>query len=494
MDIDELLEAAAEEKVPKFGIDIEEAILSVLIDHPEFCKVDYLRPDYFIRLECQWIVAEILNHVEKHGVVPTRPILRDIVLRKLTEDDPFDVILDLIARKSKPREIPYIKAKMSEWLQYQAYGRLFSDEGQVAYVNRDYDYLINIIRDAEKYSLLPDDEPFGFANGADFLSRDLNFTWYIEDIFVGGQPFLLGGKKKTLKTGMLCDMALGLASGTPFLGHFDVPEPRRVAFFSCESGEHDIQHRLRTIARLRDIQDASLENLYLSFERPRLSNPNDLKRISRFAEDRKIEVLIVDPLYLTLLTGNSEASSSNLYDMGSVFAQVADACKRGGATPILCHHFKKTIGDELDLDNFSFTGAAEFARQSLLVGRRGAYSGPRTNQLTVRTHGYSRGERYSVQVDEGDLDNPAWGVTIEKEQEIRALTQRSKLDRAVAELRNTMLDMQEDDPDIQLTKNRLREALGWNGSKITKVLEQAADEDFVEEYKEGAKTCYRRVL
>jgi len=48
----------------------------------------------------------------------------------------------------------------------------------------------------------------------------------LENILVAGQPFLLGGKKKCLKTAIRCDLAVSLATATPFLDHFDVPKIR----------------------------------------------------------------------------------------------------------------------------------------------------------------------------------------------------------------------------------------------------------------------------
>src|SRR5262249_48362419 len=154
-----------------------------------------------------------------------------------------------------------------------------------------------------------------------------------------------------------------------------------------------------------------------SFQRPKLSDQEDLSRISDFIANNGIEVVIVDPLYLTLLAGTRDVSASDLYQMGSVYGEVADAITGVGATPVLAHHFKKTVGKDdtdLDLDDFSFVGAAEFARQSLLIGRLGSYTGPRNNQLVLRTHGFGRGDRFRVHIDEG-TEGQLWNVTIERE-------------------------------------------------------------------------------
>ncbi len=128
---------------------------------------------------------------------------------------------------------------------------------------------------------------------------------------------------------------------------------------------------------------------------------------------------------------------------------------------------------DLDLDDFSFVGAAEFARQSLLIGRRGRYNGPRCNQLVLRTHGFGRGERYSVLIDEGTLDVPHWHVVVELEQETRSRELRTKAQQDVTRLQDSLLNLMEENGGQGVSKRRLREELGWNNDKITRVLNEA---------------------
>ena len=491
--LDSLSETEAQTPFGKFE---EDAIVSLALDDPDFLipVAKYLKPELFTKLSTRFVIAVVLNYLEKFGEVPTRGILRDKVAAELTEDDPYEEILSLIDRRSNRREVPQVKDLLVKWAKDKAYGMLLSEEAIAAYERGDYGVLRKFMDQAEAISMDGNAEVFGFVNGLDFLEEDLSMEWFIDEVMVADQPFMLGGKKKVLKTGTLCDMIVSLATGTKFLGQFDVPTPRRVAFFSAESGRNDIQVRLRTILRGRSVDKNLIGNIFLSFERPKLSNDEDLLKIAEFVERNKIEVLIVDPLYLTLLTGNSDSSSSNLYDMGGVFAKIANICHKAGATPVLCHHFKKSVQDtELDLDNFSFTGASEFARQSLLVGRRGKYNGPRNNQLLMATHGFGRGQRYSVHIDEGDPGAPTWAVTVEKAEETVARDHTEREEHHALALREFLDAQHVADPKAEITRRKIRLALGWNDNKIQRALERGILLEIIEEYEAGRKTCYRTV-
>src|SRR5262249_13408404 len=258
-------------------------------------------------------------------------------------------------------------------------------------------------------------------------------------------------------------------------------------FFSAESGKQDIQNRMKAIRAQKRTNRPLRDQLSVSFQRPKLSDREDLQRIRDFITRRRIEIMIVDPLYLTLLARTKDVRASDLYQMGGVSGDVADAITNAGATPVLAHHFKKTVGKDdtdLDLDDFSFVGAAEFARQSLLIGRRGSYNGPRSNQLVIRTHGFGRGERYSVMIDEWTRQEPQWNVIVELERETKARQGRTKLQQDVTKLQNALLNLMEENEGQGASKRQLRTELKWSNDKITQVLAVALGEGLVEEVRE----------
>ena len=71
-----------------------------------------------------------------------------------------------------------------------------------------------------------------------FASTNFRQHYLVKSVLVEGQPCIIGGPKKCLKTGTLVDLAVSLGTGTPFLSNpdFAVPERVRTCVLSGESG------------------------------------------------------------------------------------------------------------------------------------------------------------------------------------------------------------------------------------------------------------------
>ncbi|MDB4490169.1 hypothetical protein N9045_01495 [bacterium] len=158
-------EESAEISQP-FGPYEEQAIISLALDHPQFFTAvsGFLNPRMFKQLECQWVVGEILNAYEKFGTVPTRGILHDIITSKITEDDPFEEVLGLVQRKSNPREIPLVKDTLLKWAKDRQFGLLYSEEALEAYRMGNYQYLEELVMQANRIADVSDSGFWFFEN------------------------------------------------------------------------------------------------------------------------------------------------------------------------------------------------------------------------------------------------------------------------------------------------------------------------------------------
>lgn len=136
----------------EFGLHIEKAIVSLAFDHPELFLTAgrHFSPGLFQSPEAQYVMTIILNALEEYNIVPTRGVARDFAIQHLNTDQPYATILELIDRKSDPRETPIIKSQLIKWLKKKAYGLIYSDVAMNYYQAGDYEALEKIFEEARR--------------------------------------------------------------------------------------------------------------------------------------------------------------------------------------------------------------------------------------------------------------------------------------------------------------------------------------------------------
>ncbi len=252
-----------------------------------------------------------------------------------------------------------------------------------------------------------------FLDSKQFATARYAREWLIEHILVAGQPGVMGGPKKTMKTSLAIDMAICLGSGKPFLGVFRAPRRLRAAVLSGESDEATIHETALRICHARKVDLGNCDVLW-SFRLPRLHRYEECKALNRSLREHGIKVAFIDPLYLCLLAGASGKSASNLYEMGPLLHQAGRACLGAGATPIFIHHAVKSASNKegsLSLDDLAFAGIGEYARQWLLVSRRAAYAEGSGKHKLFLSVGGSAGHSgaWHVDIHEGVLNESFGG-------------------------------------------------------------------------------------
>ncbi|MCX7396772.1 MAG: AAA family ATPase [Planctomycetales bacterium] len=258
---------------------------------------------------------------------------------------------------------------------------------------------------------------------------DQPVEWLVENVFSCDQPTIFGAKQKSLKTTLLTDLAVSLASGYAWLGRFDIPAKRRVLFVTGEASEAAAIRKVKRAATSRNLRREdftdSLRIEAITF--PRLPSDKDCAAVAEAVKEHGIEVVLLDPLYM----GLSGLNTANLTEVGPAMRQFMEACRP--ANLIIAHHVKKTASfdDAPNLEDLSQAGIAEFAGNYWLMGRMSEYIGDGMHELAIRYGG--RDEQFGLlklDFDERDWEAEFTSLIDHREDQ----KQRRENDRVGAQL------------------------------------------------------------
>ncbi|MEX2281000.1 MAG: AAA family ATPase, partial [Gemmatimonadota bacterium] len=156
---------------------------------------------------------------------------------------------------------------------------------------------------------------------------------------------LIAAYPKSAKTWLLLLMAISIATGTPFLGRFTVPQRRKVGLILMEDRDHRIRRRLRRLLLGLGLTMDDIDGwLYLWF-RPRhfkLNSPAIMYELNGYVQDFELSALGIDN-WVNVAKGNANQSEDVMPQLDAF----RDACAPN-CTPILVHHAKKTGADNTD--------------------------------------------------------------------------------------------------------------------------------------------------
>lgn len=353
-------------------------------------------------------------------------------------------------------------------------------------------WLADLIAHAKPTVAKPIEEQF--IPSSEFAALNVKHEWMIEKTMVRFEPMVLGGPKKTLKTSVVFDLAISLAAGfnSRFLGKFEVTRPYRVGVISGESGIPTLKRKAIAICEEKGLDLAELP-VHWRFRMPQLSMDTAQAVLAKEVQEHHLDVLILDPMYLALLTPDSAINAGNVLQMGPLLQKVVDTCLPFGCTPVLIHHTKK-LGTKdsnrpLDLDDLSQSGFAEFARQWLLLSRRSDYlDGSGEHELWLRTGGSAgHGGLWGIDIDDGitpdGLAGAYWKVAVRSAKEVKAekfaAQENSEASKAAHHMDRLIQHLQ-GMPGGD-TKTGIKEALSMNSKTVEKALEVAIVKGHIEQ-------------
>ena len=318
---------------------------------------------------------------------------------------------------------------------------------------------------------------------AELVSGDFTIDYLIRGIVAKGQPTIVAGMQKTLKTSITLDLAISLASGEPFLGQFNVDHRANVLMMTGESGLPTLQETAIRICRAKGIDPMQCEGLCFSDRVPQIYSELHREAVRRVIAEHGADVLVIDPVYLAI----DGSDAGNLFAMGQQLRPLAEDCQEAGVSLVLLHHAKKsninTISyAPIELPDIAWSGFAEFARQWILLGRRGRYEpGSGLHQLWL-SYGGSAGHSgcWGVDIDEGEFEVGVprrWNVEVQGAQDAReAAAQQQEEAKAKAAERKQQRKLEATCNAIRgayrgrsseiLSKSRLSELSGRNKTAV----------------------------
>jgi hypothetical protein len=258
---------------------------------------------------------------------------------------------------------------------------------------------------------------------ADLVAAQFDIRFLVDGIVAAGQPLVIAGPQKALKTSIALDMAFSLATAGYFLGRFKVPEPVAVGFTSGESGLPTLAETLRRIARAAGHDPAGVRNLIVSDRVPQIGHPDHLVAIDALIQEHALEALFIDPVFMAMDGGDA----GNLFIQGQLLRRATELCQERGCTLVLLHHVKKGSGNDcqpLELPAIAWAGFCEAARQWILLSRREAYvPGSGLHRLHFSVGGSAgHGGLWGLDIDEGTFQagvDRQWAVTVLAADEVR---------------------------------------------------------------------------
>lgn len=168
--------------------------------------------------------------------------------------------------------------------------------------------------------------------------------WLVEDIWPAGARGWIAGEAKLGKSWIALEMAVAIATGTPFLGRHEVARTGRVFYLTEESNLRALYNRLRMLLLAKGLDAETLRGTLslLVRQRVKLTDPRWRTRLLTAIDRDKPVAVFLDPLRRYHDGGENDSA-----DLVAVLDAAAEFQEHGAAVPIV-HHMRKTSESNAD--------------------------------------------------------------------------------------------------------------------------------------------------
>jgi AAA domain-containing protein len=175
---------------------------------------------------------------------------------------------------------------------------------------------------------------------AELPSDEIAERWLVEELWCARSVGVIGGAPKCAKTWLGLDMALSVATGTPCLGKYAVPEPGPVLVYLAEDALVAVRERIEGMARHRGLDLDQVEVYVITAPVLRLDLERDRTRLWQATRRLRPRLLVLDPL--VRLHGIDENRAGDVSELLAYFRSLQ---RELGLSVLLVHHTRKNAGD-----------------------------------------------------------------------------------------------------------------------------------------------------
>jgi RecA-family ATPase len=160
--------------------------------------------------------------------------------------------------------------------------------------------------------------------------------WLVEELWGASSVGVIGGAPKCAKTWLGLDMALSVATGTPCLGKYAVPEPGPVLIYLAEDALPIVRERIEGMTRHRALDLGQVEIYAITAPVLRLDRDRDRTRLRETARQLRPKLLLLDPL--VRLHGIDENHAGEVAELLAYFRSLQ---RQLDLSVLLVHHTRK---------------------------------------------------------------------------------------------------------------------------------------------------------
>jgi len=171
-------------------------------------------------------------------------------------------------------------------------------------------------------------------------SDEIAERWLVEELWCASSVGVIGGAPKCAKTWLGLDMALSVATGTPCLGKYAVPEPGPVLVYLAEDALLVVRERIEGMARHRGLDLDQVEIYVITVPVLRLDQDRDRTRLWETTRQLRPRLLLLDPL--VRLHGIDENHAGEVAELLAYFRSLQ---RQLGLSVLLVHHTRKNAAD-----------------------------------------------------------------------------------------------------------------------------------------------------